>query len=109
MTISPELQQAIQEYCDKHTAEMAKQYPTFSGTAHERSWWFEVSQKFVKVVKGRKSDKFDVSVHCFIQISDDGKWKAGDIFKPASWKGPKKNFTRGNVFKNNYQISIYGI
>lgn len=109
MTISPELQQAIQKYCDEHTAEMAKQYPTFVGTNLEKTWWFEVSQKFVKVIKGRESVANDISVHCFIQIADEGKWKAGDIFKPASWKGPKKNFIRGNVLTNRYAISIYGI
>lgn len=109
MSISPELETAIQAYCDEHTAEDLKQYPSFAGTNLERTWSFEICQKFVKVVKGRKGVDHDLSVHCFIQIEDEDQWKAGDIFKPASWKGPKKNFTRGNVLAKRYAISIYGI
>ena len=109
VTISPELETAIQAYCDAHTAEDLAQYPSFAGTANERTWQFEVCQKFVKVTKGRKGVEHDLSVHCFIQIADEGQWKAGDIFKPAGWKAPKKNFIRGNVLAKRYAISIYGI
>lgn len=107
--ITPELETAIQAYCDAHSAENLKQYPTFAGTNLDRTWSFEVCKKFVKVTKGRKGVEHDLSVHCFIQIADEGKWKAGDIFKPASWKSPNKNFIRGNVLSNRYAVSIYGI
>jgi hypothetical protein len=43
----------------------------------------EEGQKYFKVIR-------DNSVHCFID-------KDGFIWKPASWKGPTKNFHRGNV------------
>ena len=108
VTISQELETAIQTYCDAHTAENLRQSPTFAGTYLERTWYFEVCQKFVKVSKGRKGVKHDFSVHCFIQIADEGKWKSGDIFKPASWKAPIKNFIRGNVL-GKYNISVYGL
>jgi hypothetical protein len=32
------------------------------------------------------------SVHCFVEK------ETGDIYKPASWKAPEKNFTRGNIY-----------
>lgn len=51
---------------------------------------YEIGKKFIKVTTFR-------SVHSFIVIKDDGKFKAGDILKAASWKAPAKNFARGNV------------
>ena len=36
----------------------------------------------------------------FIVKKDNGKFKAGDILKAASWSSPAKNFARGNIFSN---------
>lgn len=110
MPISQELLDAVQKYCDAHTAEHAKQCPTFTGTAMERKWNYEVNKTYIKVVKG---EGIYQSVHCFIQIQNDEKsrqkWRSGDIFKPKSWNGPIKNFKRGNVLTNQYNVSIYGL
>jgi hypothetical protein len=43
----------------------------------------EEGSKYFKVIR-------DNSVHCFID-------KDGFIWKPASWRGPTKNFHRGNI------------
>ena len=56
----------------------------------------EQGNKFIKVIK-------DTSVHSFIVIADDGKFKRGDILKAASWRAPAKNFARGNILNNDYQ------
>jgi len=60
---------------------------------------YEVSRKFVKVITGQASG--NTSVHSFIVLADDGKFKRGDILMAASWKAPAKNFARGNVLAGN--------
>lgn len=105
MTLSPELEQAIKKYCELHQAEYNKEMPE---SIAPLVWSYQIAKKFVKVLKSREGE-IGASVHCFIQIEDEKQWKAGDIFKPASWKGPQKNFSRGNVLVGNYHISIYGI
>jgi hypothetical protein len=61
----------------------------------KKSIRIEEGKKFIKVIK-------DTSVHSFIVIADDGKFKRGDILKAASWRAPAKNFARGNILNNNY-------
>jgi hypothetical protein len=51
----------------------------------------EVGSKYIKIITGS-------SVHSFIVRNDNGKFKAGDILKAASWRAPAKNFARGNIF-----------
>jgi hypothetical protein len=50
----------------------------------------EEGSKYFKVIERN-------SVHCFVVKKDGGKFRAGDILKPASWRAPATNFARGNV------------
>lgn len=60
----------------------------------------ETGSKYIKVCTGRSGH--GRSVHSFILMKDDGKFKAGDILKPASWAAPARNFARGNIFTGNF-------
>lgn len=55
----------------------------------------EFGKKYIKVVTGN-------SVHSFICMNDDGKFKAGDILMAATWKAPARNFARGNVLNKDW-------
>lgn len=58
-------------------------------------------QKFIKVVNNN-------SVKAFIVKEDGGRFKMGDILKPASWRAPAKNSPRGNVLEAGYAIQWTG-
>ena len=60
-----------------------------------------VGQKFIKITNGN-------GVKAFIVKEDNGKFKRGDILKPASWRAPAKNSARGNVLEGNYAIQWTG-
>jgi len=60
-----------------------------------------VGQKFIKVTCNN-------SVKAFVVKADDGKFKMGDILKPASWRAPAKNSARGNVLEAGYAIQWTG-
>ena len=60
-----------------------------------------VGQKFIKITNGN-------GVKAFIVKQDDGKFKMGDILKPASWRAPAKNSARGNVLEGGYAIQWTG-
>ena len=60
-----------------------------------------VGQKFIKITNGG-------SVKAFIVKQDDGKFKMGDILKPAGWRAPAKNRARGNVLEGGYAIQWTG-
>ena len=60
-----------------------------------------VGQKFIKVTNGG-------SVKAFIVKTAHGKFKLGDILKPAGWRAPAKNSARGNVLEGGYNIQWTG-
>ena len=58
--------------------------------------------KYLKVVsKG--------SVHSFIVIKADAKFKLGDVLKAASWAAPARNFARGNVLNGTAKPRWVGV
>jgi len=59
----------------------------------------DIGSKYIKVITRG-------SVHSFIVLKDGGKWRKGDILKPASWKTPATNFSRGNVITGKYQQRV---
>ena len=61
----------------------------------------EQGQKFIKVVR-------ENGVFAFIVKQDDGRFKKGDILKPAGFNAPAKNSARGNILSGNYYIQWTG-
>lgn len=66
-----------------HTQEMIQEY--------NDGLRYEIGKKYIKVIDRN-------SVHSFIVMNDEGKFKRGDILKAASWRSPARNFARGNIF-----------
>lgn len=60
----------------------------------------EKGSKYLKIVKSNGSQR---SVHSFICVKDNGKFKAGDVLKAASWAAPAKNFARANLFVGDFK------
>ncbi len=58
----------------------------------------------LSVVKGRKYYKIvnGGGVWGFVQKEDQGRFRAGDILKAASWASPARNAARGNILAGGY-------
>ena len=67
----------------------------------ENSFRLETGQKFIRVVR-------ENGVFAFIVKEDDGRFKKGDILKPAGYRAPAKNSARGNVLSGDYYIQWTG-
>lgn len=100
-TAPHDLDLALTAYADviarKRTQAAALPSATGSSRHYSASVTFERGSKYLRVVM---IDGFgQSSAYAFIVAQDNGKFKVGDILKPASWKAPAKNFARGNVFR----------
>jgi hypothetical protein len=82
------LQKLADDYRSKWT-------PNIPGSTFE----MQTGPKYVRIVKVTGPGK---SAYCFVGKED------GNIWKPASWAGPTKNFSRGNVYKPESWGSHFG-
>ena len=64
---------------------------------YNREISYSAGSKYVKVVTGNSVWGFVVRVH------NDKKVLFGDILKPAGWKAPARNFSRGNVVDRDFR------
>ena len=61
---------------------------------------YKVGNKYIGIWTG-------TSIHSFIvNTTYDKKFDYGDVLKPATWKTPTRNFSRGNIFKNGSWAGI---
>ena len=62
---------------------------------------YEEHTKYIKVMSSSRGG--GCSVKCFVvNTENDKKFRFGDILKPAGWKGPTRNFARGNILENDF-------
>jgi hypothetical protein len=62
---------------------------------------YEVNTKYIKVFSAAGGGK---SVCCFVVATEtDKKFRFGDILKPAGFRGPTRNFSRGNILENDFR------
>ena len=97
MLIAADLEAGLQRYIAAIKADYAGYSPMSEIRAQmikefDAAIRFEIHRKFIKVITRG-------SVHSFVMLADDGKFKRGDILKAASWRAPAKNFARGNILK----------
>ena len=85
-------QNQIDAYLAYPLADLHASHPTSTTTFSANTG----GKKFIKVQNNN-------SAHTFIVLEDDGKFKAGDILKAASWSAPAKNFARGNVITGDFR------
>ena len=60
---------------------------------------YECGRKYVHVIMSDNQR----SSHSWIMLQDDKKFKRGDILKSATWRGPARNFKRGNILTGDYK------
>ena len=62
---------------------------------------YTVGSKYIKVINSAHNSN---CVEAFVvNTESDKKFALGDILKPAGWKGPTRNFARGNILENDFR------
>jgi hypothetical protein len=97
------LDEAIAVFCEKATAARIKYLhrgtvPDYLELTHEAGEG-KVYRRIASVE--RRKDTGEIisrSAVCFVKVED------GSIWKPAGWKGPAKNFSRGNVYNTESPV-----
>lgn len=92
-------QQATQQPATVEAIDNWLEFVNQSNTEHY-CWVENYDNKWIRVIKcPRWTDgsllKDQRSAYCFISQKD------GSIWKPASWKAPTKNFSRGSIYGEN--------
>ena len=64
-----------------------------------KEFLYEVGRKYIHIIMQDNQR----SSHSRVMLADDNKFKQGDILKSATWRGPARNFKRGNVLTGDYK------
>jgi len=93
MGIYNELDFSVQEYIDHIKTDYEK-----NGRCNKK-FYYEIGRKYIHIIM----EDNQRSSHSWVMINDDAKFKQGDILKSATWRGPARNFARGNVLSGDYK------
>lgn len=106
MTASVEMRDAMASYLEVIRADYAR-WVRSDGTSEYREVMIEefnedlaytVGKKYLRVTTTSAGQEM---VHSFVvNTHSDSKFPYGTILKPAGWKVPARNFSRGNVFED---------
>ena len=64
-----------------------------------KEFTYESGRKYIHIIMSDNQR----SSHSWVMLEDDKKFNRGDILKSATWRGPARNFKRGNVLTGDYQ------
>ena len=64
-----------------------------------KKFYYEVGRKYIHIIM----EDNQKSSHSWVMLKDDKKFNRGDILKSATWRGPARNFKRGNVITGEYK------
>ena len=104
MTISHELQTAINQYLAACAQDYTRRFAT---TDRQITFTLDAGRKFIRVWRTFKGES-QRSCHAFINVSHP-KFKMGDLLKPETWKAPALNAARGNVLdRTSYRAQWTG-
>jgi hypothetical protein len=87
-----EMRDALDDYC----AYLKANYEESGYTSSQHYEWEAKRQYVVIWAMPNKSS------HSWVVFKPDAKFNCGDILKSASWRGPAKNFARGNVLRKEW-------
>jgi hypothetical protein len=82
---------------DNYVAHLANDYGT--NDYCNKKFYYIPGRKYVHIVM----EDNQRSSHSWVMIADDKKFKKGDILKSATWRGPARNFSRGNVLCGGFK------
>lgn len=80
------------------------EWATRAGSTSEYNIAFDIGSKYVRIWKfgDGKYDGGQRTCNGFVALQDvttkNGRCKAGDLLKCATWKAPALNFSRGSIF-----------
>lgn len=72
----------------------------YNANYNRREFYYELGRKYVHIIS---KDDNQRSSHSWVMLEDDKKFRRGDILKSATWRGPARNFARGNVLCGGFQ------
>ena len=87
------LQNSLDEYVTHLKSDYAK------NGYNNKEFYYEFGRKYAHIIMSDNQR----SSHSWVMLEDDKKFKRGDILKSATWRGPARNFARGNVLCGGFK------